>query len=102
MASFCVAICTFNTQPGILIYCNQIRFVSIALPKEAPQYKPDMTPLRRRKPLEYQLWQDERDSVPTFTFLLRPRVIQLHQTCKLLCCLSGRPTPTVITNFIYL
>lgn len=58
-------------------------------------YKPDMTPVRRRKPLEYQLWQDERDSAPTFTFLLRPRVMQIHNTCKLLCCLSGKPTPTV-------
>ena len=66
-----------------------------ALPKEAPQYKPDVTPLRRRKPLEYQLWKDERESAPNFTFLLRPRVIQLHQTCKLLCCLAGKPTPTV-------
>lgn len=70
------------------------------MPKEAPQYKPDMAPLRRRKPLEYQLWKDERESAPNFTFLLRPRVIQLHQTCKLLCCLSGKPTPTVsLINF---
>jgi len=45
--------------------------------------------------MNYKLWQEESDSAPVFTFLLRPRVIQLHQTCKLLCCLSGKPTPTV-------
>lgn len=41
------------------------------------------------------MWQEESESVPSFTFLLRPRVIQCHQTCKLLCCLSGKPVPTV-------
>lgn len=35
------------------------------------------------------------ESAPSFTFLLRPRVIQIRQTCKLLCCLSGNPPPTV-------
>lgn len=35
------------------------------------------------------------ESAPNFTFLLRPRVIQIRQTCKLLCCLSGNPPPTV-------
>ena len=69
--------------------------IFLALPKETPQYRPDMTPLRRRKPLDVQIWQEERESAPTFTFLLRPRVMQIHGTCKLLCCLSGKPTPTV-------
>lgn len=67
---------------------------SSAIPEEAPAYKPAETPIRRRQPLQYRFWQDESDSSPSFTFLLRPRVIQLHQTCKLLCCLSGKPTPT--------
>ena len=60
-----------------------------------PHFRPDAAPQRRRKPLEYKLWQDEREAAPTFTFLLRPRVMQMHNTCKLLCCLSGKPTPTV-------
>ena len=41
------------------------------------------------------MWQEESDTAPSFTFLLRPRVIQIHQTCKLLCCLSGKPTPNI-------
>lgn len=66
-----------------------------ALPPEAPAYKPAEQRIRTRVPMAYKLWQEESDSAPIFTFLLRPRVIQLHQTCKLLCCLSGKPTPTV-------
>ena len=58
-------------------------------------YRPQETPVRRRQPLAYKMWQEESDSAPSFTFLLRPRVIQIHQTCKLLCCLSGKPTPNV-------
>ncbi|KAK7065507.1 Immunoglobulin like [Halocaridina rubra] len=65
------------------------------IPPDIPQYKPQEQIIRRRQPLSYKMWQEESDSTPSFTFLLRPRVIQCHQTCKLLCCLSGKPTPTV-------
>lgn len=40
-------------------------------------------------------WQEEQECAPSFTFLLRPRVMQERDTCKLLCCLSGKPVPTV-------
>lgn len=53
---------------------------------------------RRRAPTSnVQYWQEEQPvgSQPCFTFLLRPRVMQAKDTCKLLCCLSGRPVPTV-------
>lgn len=40
-------------------------------------------------------WQEEQECAPSFTFLLRPRVMQERDTCKLLCCLSGKPFPTV-------
>lgn len=69
--------------------------VLTALPPEIPQYRPQEQIVRRRQPLAYKMWQEESESVPSFTFLLRPRVIQCHQTCKLLCCLSGKPVPTV-------
>lgn len=66
------------------------------MPKEVPAYIPDSAPARRRKPLEWKVWTDNRQSGPFFTFHLRPRVVQYHHpTCKLLCCLSGSPTPTV-------
>lgn len=68
---------------------------STALPPEIPQYRPQEQIVRRRQPLAYKMWQEESESAPSFTFLLRPRVIQCHQTCKLLCCLSGKPVPTV-------
>lgn len=60
-----------------------------------PQYRPEIQPVRRREPLGYNLWQEDKESAPVFTFLLRPRVMQVRQTCKLLCCLSGKPLPTV-------
>lgn len=66
-----------------------------AVPKAVPQYRPEVQPVRRREPLGYTLWQEEKESAPVFTFLLRPRVMQIRQTCKLLCCLSGKPLPTV-------
>lgn len=65
------------------------------MPKEAPVYKPEKQPVRRREALPYTLWQEESESAPRFTFLLRPRVMQCRDTCKLLCCLSGKPVPTV-------
>lgn len=60
-----------------------------------PEYKPDIQPVRRREPLPYTFWQEEQECAPSFTFLLRPRVMQERDTCKLLCCLSGKPFPTV-------
>ncbi|XP_047491377.1 twitchin-like isoform X5 [Penaeus chinensis] len=65
------------------------------MPPEIPQYRPQEQIVRRRQALSYKMWQEESEGAPSFTFLLRPRVIQCHQTCKLLCCLSGKPTPTV-------
>ena len=67
----------------------------IAIPKEVPAYRRELQPLRRREPLPYHCWMETTECAPDFTFLLRPRVMQIRQTCKLLCCLSGKPTPTV-------
>lgn len=69
-------------------------FSVLALPKEIPAYRPESAQ-RRREPLAYHCWIETTESAPDFTFLLRPRVMQLRQTCKLLCCLSGNPAPTV-------
>lgn len=65
------------------------------MPKVVPEYKPEIQPVRRREALPYTFWQEEQECAPSFTFLLRPRVMQERDTCKLLCCLSGRPFPTV-------
>lgn len=65
------------------------------MPKVVPEYKPEVQPVRRREPLPYTFWQEEQECAPSFTFLLRPRVMQERDTCKLLCCLSGKPAPTV-------
>lgn len=53
------------------------------------------TEVRRREALPYTFWQEESEAAPSFTFLLRPRVMQARDTCKLLCCVSGKPAPTV-------
>lgn len=73
-----------------------------ALPKTMPPYKPEVQPVRRREPLAYNYWLEDKESAPCFTFLLRPRVMQFRQTCKLLCCLSGKPFPTVSLLLFFL
>ncbi|KAF2885739.1 hypothetical protein ILUMI_20443 [Ignelater luminosus] len=75
---------------------EEVVFLNVQpLPKVVPEYKPDTQPIRRREALPYMFWQEEQECAPSFTFLLRPRVMQERDTCKLLCCLSGRPFPTV-------
>lgn len=76
---------------------EEVVFLNVqSQPREVPMYKPEVQPVRRRQPLSYRPWQEEKDSAPFFTFHLRPRVVQIHHpSCKLLCCLSGKPTPTV-------
>lgn len=75
---------------------EEVVFLNVhPLPKEQPRYRTESTPVRRREPLPYTFWQEESESAPSFTFLLRPRVMQARDTCKLLCCLSGKPVPTV-------
>lgn len=75
---------------------EEVVFLNVhPLPKEQPKYVRESTPVRRREPLYYHYWQEESESAPRFTFLLRPRVMQARDTCKLLCCLSGNPMPSV-------
>lgn len=75
---------------------EEIVFLNVQpLPKIQPIYKPEVQPIRRREPLPTTFWMEESDQAPSFTFLLRPRVMQSRDTCKLLCCLSGKPPPTV-------
>lgn len=75
---------------------EEVVFLNVQpLPKVIPEYKPEAQPVRRREPLPFTFWQEEQECAPSFTFLLRPRVMQERDTCKLLCCLSGKPAPTV-------
>lgn len=76
---------------------EEVVFLNVQpLPKQVPVYRQqEQQPVRRREPLPYTFWQEESDTAPSFTFLLRPRVMQGRDTCKLLCCLSGKPVPTV-------
>uniref|UniRef100_A0A0N5A493 non-specific serine/threonine protein kinase n=1 Tax=Parastrongyloides trichosuri TaxID=131310 RepID=A0A0N5A493_PARTI len=50
--------------------------IRIKSPPEVPQFK-------------------ENESAPQFTFLLRPRLIQKHHQCKLICSVTGNPTPKI-------
>lgn len=76
---------------------EEVVFLNVhPLPKEIPRPpRTEQTPVRRREPLPYVFWQEESETAPSFTFQLRPRVMQARDTCKLLCCLSGKPVPTV-------
>lgn len=52
-------------------------------------------PVKKRRDPAPPLWVDEPDNAPVFTFHLRPRIIQLRNSVKLLACLSGKPTPEI-------
>ncbi|GFU14694.1 twitchin, partial [Nephila pilipes] len=52
-------------------------------------------PVRRRQEFQPILPEEPKDSAPLFTFLLRPRVIQVGIGVKLLCCLTGKPLPEI-------
>ena len=68
-----------------------------AVAKEVPRRQESREPVRKRQqpPTFQRVWDKEADHAPVFSFQLRPRVMQMNQTCKLLCCLSGKPAPTV-------
>ncbi|KAG1672466.1 Twitchin [Nymphon striatum] len=67
-----------------------------SVPKEIPTIKLDDVVVRKRQKLDYgKVWEEPADSAPCFTFHLRPRFIQIGIGVKLLCCVSGKPTPEV-------
>ncbi|XP_058467261.1 twitchin isoform X5 [Malaya genurostris] len=75
---------------------EEVIFLNVhPMSKQVPVYKPETFSVRKREPSPRPLWQEESDAAPVFTFALRPRVMQCRDTCKLLCCLSGKPVPTV-------
>lgn len=65
-------------------------------PAPKPQEQPAVDESSRQRRLiqevDFDLWK-EPDSKATFTFKLRPRLIQVGISCKLLCCVSGKPAP---------
>ncbi|KAG7296949.1 hypothetical protein JYU34_019855 [Plutella xylostella] len=73
---------------------EEVVFLNVQpLPKVQRQHVAEAP--RRREALPYTFWQESSETAPAFTFQLRPRVMQARDTCKLLCCLSGKPPPTV-------
>ncbi|XP_050099309.1 twitchin isoform X9 [Anopheles aquasalis] len=74
---------------------EEVIFLNVhPMSKQVPIYKPETLTIRKREPSPRPFWQEEADSAPSFTFALRPRVMQLRDTCKLLCCVAGKPMPT--------
>lgn len=51
--------------------------------------------LLKKCSMDHATKEAEMDLAPMFTFSLRQRVVQRHETCKLLCCLTGNPFPSV-------
>ncbi len=70
-------------------------FFGIALPVTPIIEHRDVSQRRKIQEMEFDLWQ-EPDSKATFTFLLRPRLIQEGIGVKLICCVAGKPIPKVI------
>lgn len=68
--------------------------IYLALP-EVHRVEPRELSHTRRPVHEIELWH-EPDVKPTFSFSLRPRLIQEGVGCKLVCCVNGKPQPKVI------
>ncbi|XP_054161595.1 twitchin-like isoform X2 [Oppia nitens] len=66
----------------------------LPVPKDIPPVKVD-EPVRRRREPTLPLWEEPKDCAPHFTFLLRPRVIQVGFGVKFLCCLNSKPWPEI-------
>ena len=65
------------------------------MPKQTPvEVVKQSIQKRTAQEMDFDLWK-EPDAKATFTFKLRPRLIQVGVNVKLLCCLAGRPTPKV-------
>ena len=72
-----------------------MKFMFLALPKLREVEKVVNTHHRRfAQEMEFDLWK-EPEQKPIFTFKLRPRLIMSGNSVKLLCLVSGNPTPTV-------
>lgn len=54
-----------------------------------------LEPMKRRREPEPPKFEEEPDCPPKFNFMLRPRIIQSGLSVKLLCCLKGKPAPTI-------
>lgn len=67
------------------------------LPRPKEEYKPllEEEPRRRRQEPVRLFLDEPDDSSPQFTFLLRTRIIQMGIGVRLLCCLKGKPWPTI-------
>uniref|UniRef100_A0AC35TXM9 Ig-like domain-containing protein n=1 Tax=Rhabditophanes sp. KR3021 TaxID=114890 RepID=A0AC35TXM9_9BILA len=50
---------------------------------------------RRKVQIQEPLEKKEARLPPLFTFLLRPRLIQKHHSCKLICSVQGNPLPKI-------
>ena len=73
---------------------------NLALP-EAPRIEHRDTSYSRRPAHEAEFNQfREPDSKPTFSFMLRPRLIQEGIGCKLICCVDGKPQPKVTPRYL--
>ncbi len=55
---------------------------------------PELRQKRALQDMQFDLWK-EPDAKATVTFKLRPRLIQVGISVKLLACVSGRPAPRV-------
>lgn len=76
-------------------------WANLALP-EAPRIEHRDTSYSRRPAHEAEFNQfREPDSKPTFSFMLRPRLIQEGIGCKLICCVNGKPQPKVTPRYLF-
>jgi hypothetical protein len=88
----------FNGHIVYSMYTNRSHVlfdVDLALPEVHRVQHRDVSYSRRpAHDVEVNPWR-EPDCKPTFSFNLRPRIIQEGIGCKLICCVNGKPQPKV-------
>ena len=55
---------------------------------------------RKRIFEEKEFEKPKEDEPPAFSFDLRPRIIQMNQDFKLICCVKAHPAPKVLVILV--
>ncbi|TMS38626.1 hypothetical protein L596_005310 [Steinernema carpocapsae] len=73
---------------------EEVVFLNVHKTTEPFESKP-LEPARKPAPLPEVVEFKEKLSAPTFSFHLRPRLIQKNHQCKLICSVQGNPAPKI-------
>uniref|UniRef100_A0A915JMG8 Ig-like domain-containing protein n=1 Tax=Romanomermis culicivorax TaxID=13658 RepID=A0A915JMG8_ROMCU len=82
---------TANLRP----LCDPNRKSDLHEPSPSPRPEGQPVSAKKRTSVTKVSLFEEIETSPKFSFHLRPRLIQTNHSCKLICCVTGNPPPTV-------